>query len=107
MDRDLLYARIERRVEEMMENGLLKEVRSCLNYRNRNALKTVGYKELFDYLDGQISLERAIQLIKRNSRRYARRQLTWFNRDEEITWFSPDQFEEIMDHIQRNAQTGN
>lgn len=107
MDRDLLYARIEKRVDTMMEEGLLKEVQSCLDYRKMNALKTVGYKELFDYLDGQISLERAIQLIKRNSRRYARRQLTWFNRDQEITWFSPDQFEEIMDHIQRNAHTGN
>jgi tRNA dimethylallyltransferase len=107
LDRDLLYARIERRVEEMMENGLLKEVQSCLDYRDMNALKTVGYKELFDYLDGQTSLDRAIQLIKRNSRRYARRQLTWFNRDKEITWFSPDRFEEILDHIQLYAQAGN
>jgi tRNA dimethylallyltransferase len=107
MDRDLLYARIEKRVDRMMEEGLLKEVQSCLEYRDMNALKTVGYKELFDYLDGQISLDRAIQLIKRNSRRYARRQLTWFNRDKEISWFGPDQFEEILEHIRRNAQTGN
>lgn len=107
LDRELLYARIEKRVEVMMKNGLLKEVQSCLDYRDMNALKTVGYKELFDYLDGQTSLERAIQLIKRNSRRYARRQLTWFNRDKEITWFSPDQFEEIMEHIHCYAQTGN
>jgi len=106
MDRELLYTRIDRRVEDMMKNGLLEEVQSCMAYRELNALKTVGYKELFDYLDGHISLDRAIQLIKRNSRRYARRQLTWFNRDKEITWFSPDQFGEIMNHIDRNAQTG-
>jgi len=106
MDRNLLYDGINKRVEEMMEDGLLDEVRSCLDYRDLNALNTVGYKELFDYLDGRISLDTAVQLIKRNSRRYARRQLTWFNRDEEITWFCPDQFEEIMDHIHRNAQTG-
>jgi tRNA dimethylallyltransferase len=106
LDRDVLYAGIEQRVEDMMENGLLDEVRSCLAYRDLNALNTVGYKELFDYLDGRISLDAAIHLIKRNSRRYARRQLTWFNRDDEIVWFSPDQFEDIMDHIRRNAQTG-
>jgi tRNA dimethylallyltransferase len=77
-----------------------------MDYRDLNALNTVGYKELFDYLDGQISLDTATQLIKRNSRRYARRQLTWFNRDDEISWFRPDQFKQIMDHIHRNAKTG-
>jgi tRNA dimethylallyltransferase len=106
MDRALLYAGIDRRVDEMMKNGLLDEVRSCFPYRYRNALNTVGYKELFDYLDGRINLDEAVRLIKRNSRRYARRQLTWFKRDEEINWFSPDQFEEIMDHIHRNVKTG-
>jgi tRNA dimethylallyltransferase len=106
LDRSELYARIEQRVENMLEAGLLDEVRSCLEWRDRNALKTVGYKELFDYLDGRITLEEAVRLIKRNSRRYARRQLTWFNRDDEITWFRPDQFDEIMEHIRRNAQTG-
>ncbi len=106
MDRSELYARIEQRVEDMMEAGLLDEARSCLVWRDLNALKTVGYKELFDYLDGRISLEEAIRLIKRNSRRYARRQLTWFNRDEKIAWFKPDQFGEILEHIQQHAQTG-
>jgi tRNA dimethylallyltransferase len=106
MNRSELYARIDQRVEDMMEAGLLDEARSCLEWREMNALKTVGYKELFDYLDGRISLEEAIRLIKRNSRRYARRQLTWFNRDDEITWFRPDQFGEIMDHIRQHAQTG-
>lgn len=107
MDRAKLYAGIEQRVEDMMKDGLLDEARACLDYRDMKALNTVGYKELFDYLDGRISLDVAVQLIKRNSRRYARRQMTWFNRDEEITWFNPDQFDEIMNHIRRNAQTGN
>ena len=107
LDRPLLYARIDRRVEDMMENGLLDEVRACLAYRGLNALNTVGYKELFDYIDRRISLDGAVLLIKRNSRRYARRQLTWFNADGEIAWFSPGQFDEIMDHIHRHAQTGN
>lgn len=106
MDRAMLYAGIDRRVDEMMKHGLLDEVRSCFPYRYRNALNTVGYKELFDYLEGRINLDEAVRLIKRNSRRYARRQLTWFKRDEEINWFSPDQFEEIMDHIRRNVKTG-
>jgi tRNA dimethylallyltransferase len=105
LDRPQLYARIERRVEDMMEDGLLDEVRACLAYRELNALNTVGYKELFDYIDGRISLDGAIHLIKRNSRRYARRQLTWFNRDDKIAWFRPDQFDEIMEHIRRHAQT--
>ncbi len=107
VERAELYALIERRVDEMMVEGLLDEVRACLAFRDLNALNTVGYKELFDYLDGRISLDVAIQLIKRNSRRYARRQLTWFNRDDEITWFRPDQFDEIMDHISRHVQAGN
>ena len=107
LDRPKLYARIEQRVDAMMEAGLLEEVRACLPFRDLNSLNTVGYKELFDYLDGLTSLEEAIRLIKRNSRRYARRQLTWFNRDQEITWFRPEQFEEIMDHIRQHAQAGN
>jgi tRNA dimethylallyltransferase len=106
LERSELYARIEERVDRMMEAGLLDEVHACRGFRESNALNTVGYKELFDYLDGTISLEVAIGLIKRNSRRYARRQLTWFNRDPEITWFRPDRFKEIMDHIRQHAQTG-
>ena len=105
LDRQELYARIEARADEMMEKGLLDEVRDCLPFRDLNALNTVGYKELFDYLDGRTGLEEAVRLIKRNSRRYARRQLTWFHSDKDITWFRPDQFEEIMEHIRRHAQT--
>jgi tRNA dimethylallyltransferase len=107
LDRPELYARIEVRVDEMMEAGLLEEVRACQAFRALNALNTVGYKELFDYLDGLTSLDEAVRLIKRNSRRYARRQLTWFNRDEGIAWFRPEQFNEIMEHIRRHAPEGN
>jgi tRNA dimethylallyltransferase len=107
LERPELYARIERRVDRMMEAGLLEEVRACRQFRELNALNTVGYKELFDYLDGRISLEVAVSLIKRNSRRYARRQLTWFNRDPEIAWFRPGQMEGILAYIRRHARTGN
>jgi len=105
LDRDVLYERINQRVDAMMEAGLLEEVRGLLPMRAENALKTVGYKELFDYLDGNNSLEEAITLIKRNTRHYARRQLTWFRRDKEIQWFNPLQFEEIMLYIRRHVET--
>lgn len=80
--REELYERINRRVELMMENGLLDEVRALYEFRERPALKTVGYRELFDYLDGKYSLDDAVELIKRNSRRYAKRQMTWWRRNE-------------------------
>lgn len=85
-NREELYGRINRRVELMMEAGLLEEVRSLLPYRNMPALKTVGYKELFDCIDGITNLEDAVELIKRNSRRYAKRQLTYWGRDQKIIW---------------------
>ena len=81
-----LYDRIDRRVDVMMEAGLVEEVRSLVQYRDMPALKTVGYKEIFDYLDGNSSLEEAVRLIKRNTRHYAKRQLTYWGRDEEIKW---------------------
>lgn len=84
--RDILYDRINRRTDLMMDAGLLAEVRSLAAYRNMPALQTVGYKELFDYLDGKTGLEEAVELIKRNSRRYAKRQLTYWGRDPEIEW---------------------
>jgi len=86
MDREVLYDRINRRVDEMMKHGLLDEARSLLPYRHLNALQTVGYSELFDYFDGKTDLETAIALIKQNTRRFAKRQMTWFNKDKEITW---------------------
>lgn len=99
MPRDVLYERIDRRVDMMVEEGLVEEARAMLPKREFNALQTVGYRELFDYFDGRCSLEEAIDLVKRNSRRYAKRQLTWFRRDEAIGWFSPDKLEEIIKYI--------
>lgn len=86
LPRTELYQRINNRVDQMMAAGLLKEVESLLPYRQLNALQTVGYKELFDYFDGLSSLDRAIDLIKQNSRHYAKRQLTWFKKDPEMKW---------------------
>lgn len=85
-DRAELYDRINRRVDIMMEQGLLKEVEGLVEYKNLPALKTVGYREIFDYLDGRHSLETAVELIKRNSRHYAKKQLTYWGRDKEIKW---------------------
>jgi tRNA dimethylallyltransferase len=105
LDRELLYERINRRVDDMMEKGLLEEVRSLLPVRRANALNTVGYKELFDYIDGKTSLEQAVSLIKRNTRHYARRQITWFRRDSGIRWFEPGQIREIITFIGEHVDT--
>lgn len=96
LNREILYQRINERVERMMEAGLLEEARSVYPFRGLNSLNTVGYKELFAYLDGTCSLEEAVDLIKRNSRKYARKQLTWFRRDQEINWFEPTQILDII-----------
>jgi tRNA dimethylallyltransferase len=98
-DRKILYERINQRVIQMMDAGLLEEAKSMYKFRNLNSLNTVGYKELFSFLDGECSLEEAIDLIQRNTRRYARKQLTWFRRDQEINWFEPDQVSEIISFI--------
>ena len=98
-DRKILYDRINRRVTKMIEEGLVEEARGVYPYRNLNSLNTVGYKELFAYFDGEITLEEAIDLIQRNTRKYARKQLTWFRRDPEIHWFEPQQFSEIIDFV--------
>jgi tRNA dimethylallyltransferase len=99
MPRDILYDRINRRVDMMMTEGLEAEARAMLPHRECNALQTVGYSEMFEYFDGKISFEEAIELIKRNSRRYAKRQTTWFKRDEQIGWFHPSQESEIIEYI--------
>ena len=99
MPRDVLYERIDRRVDMMVAEGLVDEVRALLPKRELNALQTVGYRELFDYFDGVCTLEEAIELIKRNSRRYAKRQLTWFRRDSAIAWFSPNDLCPIIEYI--------
>ena len=98
-DREELYDRINRRVDEMMKEGLLEEAKSVYEYKHLNSLNTVGYKEIFQYLDGEWTLDFAIEKIKQNSRIYSRKQMTWFKRDTDITWFHPDQKEEIMNHI--------
>ena len=103
MPRDILYERINRRVDIMVEDGLIEEVRNLYPKRTLNALQTVGYRELFDHFDGKCSMEEAIELIKRNSRRYAKRQMTWFRRDEEFAWFSPSDFDAIIAHIYHHA----
>lgn len=100
-DREELYERINRRVDIMMEDGLLEEVKSVYPYKHLNSLNTVGYKELFNYLDGVWDLPFAIEKIKQNSRIYSRKQMTWFKRDNDITWFHPNQEEEIMDYIKK------
>lgn len=99
MPRDILYDRINRRVDMMVADGLVEEARAMYPKRALNSLQTVGYREMFDYFDGVCSLDEAIELIKRNSRRYAKRQLTWFRRDESIGWFAPDAMEEILRFI--------
>jgi tRNA dimethylallyltransferase len=98
IERDLLYERINKRVDLMIENGLIDEARKYYKYKHLNALNTVGYKELFDFFEEKTDLKKAIELIKRNTRRYARRQISWFNRDEEIKWFSPE-VKEINNYI--------
>ena len=103
-EREELYDRINRRVDMMMEEGLLEEARSVYAYKHLNSLNTVGYKEMFKYLDGEWDLDFAIEKIKQNSRIYSRKQMTWFKRDTEITWFHPNQQKEIMWHIEENIQ---
>ena len=104
-DRKILYGNIESRVDEMINSGLVDEVKLILNYRydkNINSLNTVGYKEIIQYLDNIISLERAIELIKRNTRRYAKRQMTWFNADKRIDWIqisSPEDLELLAEKL--------
>jgi tRNA dimethylallyltransferase len=98
-DREELYNRINARVDKMMQQGLLEEARNLYRMRELNALNTVGYKELFEYFNGRWSLDEAVERIKGNTRRYARKQLTWYKKDPLIRWFHPDQKKEIIDYI--------
>jgi tRNA dimethylallyltransferase len=104
--REELYERINERVDRMISTGLEAEVRALYEYKNLNALNTVGYKEFFNYFEGSISREETIELIKRNSRRYAKRQMTWWAKDKDITWFHPDQKMEIIEYIEENINAG-
>ncbi|MBP7374616.1 MAG: tRNA (adenosine(37)-N6)-dimethylallyltransferase MiaA [Prevotella sp.] len=102
-DREELYERINKRVLNMIDEGLVNEVLQLYNFLNLNALNTVGYKEVFDYLDGLLTLDEATRQIQSNSRRYMRKQLTWFKRDESIKWFNPNNVEEILKYIDKNV----
>ena len=99
--RDQLYQRINQRVDLMIQSGLVDEAKRLYPLKHLTALRTVGYQELFDYLDGKISFEQAVDLIKRNTRKYARRQLTWFRRYKDIKWFEPQQKDQIYSYIQK------
>lgn len=98
-EREELYKRINERVEKMMKDGLLQEARNFYPMREKNSLNTVGYKELFKYFDGEWELPFAIEKIKQNTRVYSRKQTTWYRRDEEITWFHPDDIDKIIAYI--------
>lgn len=98
-DRETLYQRINQRVLQMIDNGMIEEAQRVYPKRTLNSLNTVGYKELFEYLDGLTTLDEAIFKIQSNTRRYARKQLTWYKRDAEMTWFSPDNIEEILNYL--------
>ena len=104
LPRTELYDRINRRVDQMLADGLEAEARALYPYRELNALQTVGYREFFDYFDGRTGYDEAVELIKRNSRRYAKRQLTWFRRDPEIRWFRPDDDDAILEYIGSEAR---
>ncbi|GAB4191099.1 MAG: tRNA (adenosine(37)-N6)-dimethylallyltransferase MiaA [Thermoflexibacter sp.] len=100
--REELYQRIEERMDMMIEEGLLEEVKKLYQYKHLNAMQTVGYQEIIDFLDGKYDWEEAVRLMKRNSRRYAKRQLTWFRKDTQIQWFSPNTFDKIVAYIQES-----
>ncbi|MES2372786.1 MAG: tRNA (adenosine(37)-N6)-dimethylallyltransferase MiaA [Bacteroidota bacterium] len=101
LPKEELHARIHQRADQMMEDGLLEEVKSLVPYRSHNALQTVGYREMFDHLDGKTSLEETLAQIKTNTRQYAKRQMTWFKKDGEIDWMAPlqENLSRIVSHI--------
>ncbi|NAS13395.1 tRNA (adenosine(37)-N6)-dimethylallyltransferase MiaA [Poritiphilus flavus] len=103
-EREVVYERINRRVDQMMAQGLLEEVRALLPHKGLNALQTVGYQELFNYLEGTISLEEAVSEIKKNTRRFAKRQLTWFRKNKETIWVTPETpIEEVVKRIKQRS----
>jgi tRNA dimethylallyltransferase len=98
-EREILYDRINKRVDAMIENGLLKECEQMIEFRNNYALNTVGYSEIFNFFDGEIPLEKAIELIKQHSRNYAKRQVTWFKREVYLKWFEPSEISKIIEYL--------
>ena len=105
MEREILYKRIDDRVDKMIDMGLEQEARKVYPLRHLNSLQTVGYREFFDYFDAKITRDEAIELIKRNSRHYAKRQMTWFRRDEQIAWFNPNDRKSIIEYIESKICT--
>lgn len=105
--RKVLYERIEKRMDEMIAGGLLEEAKSLYWFRQFNALQTVGYSEIFDFLEGKYDWPTTIELLKRNSRRYAKRQLTWFKKDKEIRWFAPENQDEIISYLREQMEQVN
>ena len=99
LPKEELYNNVNARVDKMNEAGLVEEVKGLLPYRDMNALQTVGYSEIFEWLDGKSNLEKAIDEIKKNTRQYAKRQITWFRRDKEIKWFNPEEIKKIKEHL--------
>lgn len=99
-DRELLHNKINNRVDQMVAHGLEKEARNLFHLRDLSSMNTVGYRELFDYFDGTITKDQAIELIKRNSRRYARKQITWFRNDPDVKWFEPQEYDGIKSYIE-------
>jgi tRNA dimethylallyltransferase len=97
--REVLYQRINQRVDDMMKEGLLEEVKQMIPFKHTYAMQTVGYKELFSYLDGEITLNEAVNLIKQHTRNYAKRQMTWFRKSPGINWFEPNDLEAIISYI--------
>lgn len=106
LERQALYRRIDARVDRMVQEGLLDEVRSLIAYEHRNPLQTVGYKELFQFLHGEITLDVAVQKIKQHSRNYAKRQITWFRNEQDITWFHPDSIEAMLAFLNKKMTNG-
>jgi tRNA dimethylallyltransferase len=103
LNREILYGRINQRVEQMMENGLLEEVKQVQHLKGYTAMKTVGYRELFRVLEGELSISEGVDLIKRNTRKFARKQLTWFRKENRYQWFSPQNTKEIIDWVEKES----
>ncbi len=101
LPREALFERINNRVDAMMEHGLMDEVKDLYLYKKLPALNTVGYEELFDVIEDKISMPEAVELIKKNTRNYAKRQMTWFKKDDNVQWFAPDDFENIVEYFKQ------
>ena len=99
IDREKLYSRINKRVDFMMECGLLEEVASLFEFQSLNSLQTVGYKEIFSFINNECTLQEAVEKIKQNTRRFAKRQLTWFKKDKEVNWFEPQEYDKLKSFI--------